>query len=410
MSFETMSHIVRHEWRLLRREPAVGWAAGLLLAATVDALAGGIAWQSGRLAETAATAAESTEQIASQREAAAHGDAAAGRVGGIRVHAPFPPGPLAAFSVGLADLAPERAEISIWKRPDTLFGRYQLDSPLSLLAGRFDLGFVVLYLLPLFVLALSYNLLSAEREGGTLPLVMMQPVSLPQLVAAKLLARLVWITAFLLAVGAAGMIAAGLPVTALPRLAGWLTVAWLYGVFWLAVAALVASFSRSSETAAATLAAAWLTVVLVIPGLLEVGVQTASPVPSRLAFVSEMRAASSEAAKESAELLALYYHEHPELAANGQQDGFMPAFYASERQVERRLEPLLESFEASLASQQRLVSGWRFASPAVLAQEAFFDLAGSGLERQRLLDAAARRLLADWHAQLSPAIFLGRAL
>lgn len=401
--------ILRHEWTVMRREPVAFWAVGLLLAASIYALVSGLAWQRERGAETLATQNEATTMLAAQRTAAEKSEAG-GLVGGARTFAALPPGPLAAFSVGLADLFPERAEISIWKRPDTLFGRYQLESPLSLLAGRFDLGFVILYLLPLFVLALSYDLLAAERESGRLALVLMQPVSLPRLLAAKLLARLALLTAFLVLVVGLGALAAGLPAAAWPRLAGWLAVAWLYGGFWLAACALVASFARRSETSAAILAAVWLAIVLVIPGLLNVSVQTASPVPSRLDFVTTMRAASSEASRESAELLAQYYHEHPELSTNGLQAGFLPAYYASEREVEHRLAPLLADFEERLARQQELVGRWRFVSPAVLAQESLFELAGAGVERQRSSSAQARAFLAGWHAELAPRIFLGQGL
>lgn len=401
--------VVRHEWTLMRRSPVSWWAGGLLLIAAIYALAGGLAWQTERRTETAATLDEVATRLAAQ-QAAAEADETAGQVSGARTFAALPPGPLAAFSVGLADLLPERAEISIWRRPDTLFGRYQLESPLSLLVGRFDLAFVVLYLLPLFVLALSYDVLAADREGGRLALVLMQPVSLPQLLAAKLLARLLPLSAFLVLVVAVGAIAAGLPLTAWPRLAGWLAVAWLYGVFWLAVCALVAAFARRPETCAAISAAIWLVLVVVLPGLLDIGVRTASPVPSRLAYVTAMRAATSEASKASAELLAQYYHEHPELATNGQQGGFMPAFYASERTVEARLEPLAADFEQRLTYQQALVERWRFASPAVLAQEALIEIAGSGLARHRGFGTQARAFLADWHALLAPRIFRGQRL
>ena len=403
--------IARHEFRLLGRERLVLSAGLVLLAAAVYALSGGLGWHQARTDEATATATENAERLAELRASAAEGG---GSIGGARTFVALPPGPLASFAVGLADLAPERAEISIWKRPDTLFGRYQLESPLSLLAGRFDLSFVVLYLLPLFILALSYNLLSSEREGGTLALVVMQPVSLHRLLAAKLLARLAIASVFLLLIAGAGALAlsltGGLAAQTLSRLAGWLLVAWLYAAFWLAVAALVASLTRRSETSAAALAAVWLAFVLVIPGLLSVGVQSLSPVPSRLTFVSEMRAASSEAAKESAELLAQFYHEHPELATNGQQGGFLPAYYASQRQVERHLNPLLEDYEARLARQQQLVGLGRFASPAVVAQEAFIELAGSSLERQSDFARQARALLAEWHATLGPKIFLGETL
>ena len=51
--------------------------------------------------------------------------------------------------------------------------------------GRFDLAFVLIYLYPLLILALTYNLLSAEKEQGTLALALSQPVSLRTLVSAR---------------------------------------------------------------------------------------------------------------------------------------------------------------------------------------------------------------------------------
>lgn len=401
--------IMRHEWRVLRREPVAAWAAALLLLAVAYALVVGAAWQEELRAEARATETEGSEWLAEQQAGADSGDFG-GLVGGAKTFVALPPGPLAALSVGLADLYPARAEISIWKRPDTLFGRYQLDSPLSLLAGRFDLAFVVLYLLPLFVVVLSYDLLAAERERGTLAMVLMQPVGLGHLLAAKLLARVAWSTAILALGVLAGGWVVGTPASAWPRLLGWFAIAWLYAVFWLALAAWVATLGRRAETCATTLAVAWLAVVLVVPGLLNVAVRAASPTPSRLELVTTMRAASSDASKSSAELLAEYYHEHPELSTNGRQEGFIPAFYAAEREVERRLAPLLAEYDARLAGQQRLVSAWRLLSPAVLANEALIELAGSGLDRQRSAGAQARAFLAEWHEALAPRIFLGQRL
>ena len=51
----------------------------------------------------------------------------------------------------------------------------EVESPLNLMVGRFDLTFVVIYLLPLLVLALSFNVLSEEREQGTLALTCCSP-------------------------------------------------------------------------------------------------------------------------------------------------------------------------------------------------------------------------------------------
>ncbi|MEM7049215.1 MAG: DUF3526 domain-containing protein [Acidobacteriota bacterium] len=399
--------IVRNEWTLMRRSAATWWAGGLFLAAVAYAIVGGLAWQATRAAETASTELQARSGLAEQRAAAAE---TPGRVGGASTYAALPPGPLAAFSVGLTDLLPERAEISIWRRPDTLFGRYQLESPLSLLVGRFDLGFVVLYLLPLFVLVLSYDMLAREREGGRLALILTQPISLSRLLAAKVVARLIPLTLLLTALVALTALLAGTPSTAWLRLAGWGVIAWLYSVFWLAVCALVAAVARRPETCATLLAALWLVVVLVMPGLLDVVARATHPVPSRLEYVTAMRQASSAASRESAELLSRYYHEHPELAANGEQGGFMPAYYAAERDVERRLAPLIDDFEQRLGQQQGLVERWGYASPAVLAQEALIETAGASLWRHRAYASQARTFLAEWHAELAPRIFLGQSL
>lgn len=401
--------IMGHEWRLLRRQPVASWTLVLLLAASAYALAGGLARQQAHWQETATTEREAAEYLAAQQKAAAESDAG-GRVAGARTFAALPPAPLAAFSAGLADLSPQRAEISIWNRPDKVFGRYQLESPLSLLVGRFDLSFVVLYLLPLFLLALSYDQLAAERRQGTLKLVLMQPVGLPRLMAAKLLARLLLLTAFLLLVGCAGALLAGLPAAAWPRLGAWLAVAWLYGLFWLAAAGLTAAVARRPETCAVALVAVWLAVVLIIPGLLNVVVQTTQPMPSRLEMVNSTRAASSEASRQSAEVLAEYYHEHPELAANGRTEGFVPAFYAAERRVEKQVEPLLADFDQRLTRRQELVERFRFLSPTVVAQEAMIEVAGTGLERRRQAHAQVFALLRQWHEMLSPKIFLDQSL
>ena len=65
----------------------------------------------------------------------------------------------------------------------------EIENPNRLLAGRFDLAFVIVFLYPLLILTLSYNMLSAEQEQGTLALTLSQPVSLRTLVSGKVLLR-----------------------------------------------------------------------------------------------------------------------------------------------------------------------------------------------------------------------------
>ena len=72
---------------------------------------------------------------------------------------------------------------------ETVTGGAELENPQRLLSGRLDLAFVLIYLYPLLILAISYNLLSAEQEQGTLALLLSQPVSLRTVILAKVAVR-----------------------------------------------------------------------------------------------------------------------------------------------------------------------------------------------------------------------------
>lgn len=79
------------------------------------------------------------------------------------------PQPLAAISVGQSDLFTHVVKPKLYGEAEAL-GFSELSNPVQLLFGTFDLAFVITYLLPLLVLAVSYNVLSREREQGSLRL------------------------------------------------------------------------------------------------------------------------------------------------------------------------------------------------------------------------------------------------
>ena len=89
------------------------------------------------------------------------------------------PVPLALVSTGQSDLFTHYAKPKIYGEAYTL-GFSELSNPVQLLFGSFDLAFVCIYLLPLLVLAFSYNILSADKESGVLKLTFSQPVSVYQ--------------------------------------------------------------------------------------------------------------------------------------------------------------------------------------------------------------------------------------
>lgn len=297
----------------------------------------------------------------------------------------LPPAPLATLAVGQSDLLPAHAEVSVFRAETPSAARTELENPSRLLAGRFDLAFVLIWLFPLLLLAAVHDLCAGDRESGTLRMVLAQGTSPRAWLLRRALAR-------------------GLPLIALAALATLFTgeqgdareaderaghaarVVVAYGLFWLALAALVNTFARSAATAATALGACWVLFVLVLPTLLNLAVESLHPSPSRAELVAEARAASSEAEKRGLELVSSFYKDHPELAPPGLQADMLSRFLAVQDEVGRAMAPVKQRFDEALREQQGVVERWRFLSPAIAAHEALTDLAGTGYWRYRAFE------------------------
>ena len=158
--------VFKNEWRLMAREKTLWFAALLLLAFAIYAIQNGINWQSQRQTTIANYVLEAEKALDEQRAAveeqeqnpdANNGRPAGGQPNRASYEATLPPGPLSALTIGQSDLYPFRASVSPFRRQDNLFRNYQIDSPLGLLAGKFDFTFVIVYLLPLLIICLLYT-------------------------------------------------------------------------------------------------------------------------------------------------------------------------------------------------------------------------------------------------------------
>jgi len=315
----------------------------------------------------------------------------------------LPPAPLPALAIGQSDLLPAHESISLWRLEKPSEGSAGLENPARLLAGRFDLAFVLVWLLPLFLLAAAYDLCAGDREAGTLRMVLAQGVAPWRWLARRALAR----AAPMLLLAAAGTIVAGMlteerAVGARVVLA--LGVVLAYGLFWVAVCALVNGFARSAASAATGVGAVWVGFVLVLPTLLNVIVESLHPSPPRAELVAESRAAAVEAEQRGNELLSTFYRDHPELAPASMQADITSRMLAQQDEVGRAMDPVRQRFTEAVLSQQRVVDRWRFASPAIAAHEALADLAGTGYWRHRAFQEQVAAFKDELHGYYSPKI------
>lgn len=418
------SRILRHEWLTLRADATVWVVAGVFAVAIGYGVWNGVRWVDFQSRALAGAAAEEQERYDGLRQrvdeivktgaqVSPFADPRSPSNVGGRLgprYAMLPPGPLAPLAIGQSDLLPYYFRISTDSR-ENILAATEIENPHRLLTGRFDLAFVVIFLYPLLILAVTYNMLSAEKEQGTLAMALSQPVALRTLVtgkvtlrAALLVGTVVVFSGVALLLGGADLSAPGAPL----RLLLWVGAVAAYGAFWFSLAVLVASFGRPSAVNATLLASLWLVLVVMLPSLFNLAVTTFYPVPSRVEMVQAMREASDDANAAGSKLLAAYYEDHPELAT-GDAEQAMTDFnmirVAVNDDVERRVRPVVERYERQIAAQQAAIDRLRFLSPAVLMQDALSDLAGTGMARHRHFLTQVDGFHAEWRGYFTPLIF-----
>jgi ABC-2 type transport system permease protein len=294
-------------------------------------------------------------------------------------YAANPNAPLAPLAIGVSDLLPYYYRLDA-HGAYTLVQDGEIENPLNLKVGGFDVAFVMVFLLPIIVIALSYDIMSREKELGVLALIGAQGVPLAKFIAAKVVARGSVIAVMVLL---ANVLAVAVAVNQgaawhLGAAALWTTVAVLYGMVWFALAVLINALGFGSSTNGVVLANIWLVFVIVIPAVVKLVATTLYPAPSRVALTTELREAASEAEERAADARADYLFDHPEMVAGDvDQEIFFRQVALGEQEVSTSIEPELAEFDEQAEKQAVLMTWLKFSSPALLANDAFSALAGT---------------------------------
>jgi ABC-2 type transport system permease protein len=331
-------------------------------------------------------------------------------------HAILPSAPLAPLAFGQSDMQPNEYRITVDSRVNFMQDA-EIENPWNLLNGRFDLAFVITFLLPLLVFAISYNVLSAEREQGTLRLLLSQPLTLRTVLLAKLTVRALLLLGVAVVLPLVLLLVFHADARESPAgLLAWPGLVLAYGSFWFALCAAINSLARSSAFNAMTLVGLWVLLVLVLPLLLNLVVNLAHPAPSRIELATQTRIATIRNLNALAERFGREY-EHvnrPELLRP--KDGKlavperMRAFFLEAHTLDADLDALMDRFDAQLERQQSLVDRWGFVSPAVTVHEGLADLSGNGAERYLEFQRQIKEHHDAWKAWFAPRIVEGLAI
>lgn len=234
-------------------------------------------------------------------------------------HAILPPHDYAPLAIGQRDLFRYYYRLTGMSLHYQLFEN-ELANPVNLMAGNFDLSFVLIYLFPLLIIAFCYGLFSAERENGTLALLQIQSVSIRKIILVRLAFYFTMVTGLALLISSIGLLTSGNPLAEENRLpaAAWITGVAAYCAFWFGLMFLIVSFRKNSSFNAISAAGCWLVFLIVVPALLNVLVTTKFPLSSTtLAGLMRRTSLENENDEEEAREVVMEFLAHtPKLAGS----------------------------------------------------------------------------------------------
>ncbi len=266
----------------------------------------------------------------------------------------------------------------------------EIVNPMKLLAGNLDLSFVLIFLMPLYFILLAYNILSSEKENGTLSLLTVQGTTIKFIVIARLLMRwlIVVLLGFLLIV--AGAIIARSDII---DVIYFFLIFFCYTICW---AGIIIFFCRnlSSVKNALMLVTAWLAICFIFPALYNSILNQQYPIDAKTALTASIQKAESEAyPMPDRKKLDSFLMFQPQFRKgnikdlNGWHD---PRWYSCTYGImDHYSEPFENIHQRAWAKRIHAANKWNYGSPALLAQYAFNQIAGSNAEQMQNFDTLA---------------------
>lgn len=413
-----MIHIFDFEWRHIRTSGAF-WGTAIILPLLI-----GFSLYLGSnrttqhvetINELLATETAFYDDMRSQLEAIERGDAEVdawfqnpanplvlGQFGEAGRHIFLHPKPLAPLAAGQLDILPYYGKVTLTGLEPLRDNA--LENPFMQVSGSFDFAFVLVWLVPLFIIVMGYNVISSERERGTYSLLQSQPISIRAILFQKMIIRFLLVNGIIILSLIVWSVMFGIDLFNIQGLQLIVAIS-LYTSFWFALCVLFNLFQTSSAMNAVGLTGLWVFFLLIIPSVISLIVTSLHPVPSRALWITEQRTIQQAVQAEGDDLFDSWIVEHPEEFVEGDTPQFyntwMRRFVWAQTVAEREHEAERQ-FEEPRKRQAQLASRLRVLSPPMTLQAWLERKAGTDTERLRSLEGEMRAFQQEWQEFFLP--------
>jgi ABC-2 type transport system permease protein len=396
------------EAKLFVRSPAsVAALVMLALIACVAIIAGTREIDRQRAAIDRLLELQSAEDAVLRARASSDGDAGSAAYYGF--HPTWdPPSTLAFAALGFRDVAPGVLRVRALGLEAQRYENETFNPELAL-PGRFDFAFVLIYLVPLFVIALVHDLISSEREAGRLPL----------LRSLTRRSRPLWLRRAVLR-GGAVLAAIAIPLglgSLWNGVSGWQWLATLaivaaYIAIWIAITCWLTRSAWTSAANAALMAVTWATLTLLLPAIAQTAIARAIPLPQGIELTLAQREivhAAWDLPKE--QTLDQFFRYYPEWrdTAPVRTRFHWKWYYAFHELGDRSVARDVAAYRDGLLQRQRWSERLGVVLPSVGAQALMHRLARTDLHAQLAYQDAIGQFHTDLREFYYPFLFEARS-
>ena len=288
------------------------------------------------------------------------------------------PTSLAALSIGQSDLLPFFIDLKYFALTRQILIA-QPTNPEKLLVGNIDLSFVFIQLLPLFMIALGYNLVASEKETGTLSVLLSFPITKMQLITYRVFFRILisLLLAFFLIASAAAVIK--IPINY--SIWNWTFIIFCYIMFWGLVLFVANFLIESSSSVAITLLAVWLFLVVIVPTGVNIYISAKYPSSSKSDLSQAIRHEYEEIWQryddlqyrfQIAEQFGQKYPQYRSDTSYNWRDKYILAQFDNYDQI---FEPYFVKYKSDILNRDRIVSAVSIVNPVMLVQRSVNKIA-----------------------------------
>lgn len=297
-----------------------------------------------------------------------------------------PPSDTAYLALGLRDVSPYVLRIRALGLQAQLYEGETFNPELAL-TGGFDFSFVLIYLVPLFIIALLHDLVSGERESGRLRMLLAMPGRTARVWSLRAGLRLALVFVCTIApVLALELVSSSAGVA----MGSVLVVAAAYVACWGGLGMLIAATRGSSTAHAMALMGCWVVLTLVLPTLGNIAITRGVPVNQGVELMLKQRQNVHGAWDQPREAtMQRFFQTHPEW----KDTAALPAkfhwkwYYAFQQLGDESVAAEVDAYRSGLASRQQWTEWLGWLLPGVSAQTVLHRAAATDLPAQLIYHA-----------------------